>query len=109
MTTFTLKSDDGISISFNGSRLAYECEPTADSYGVNGELIHLNLYRTDSGVFICEEIEDVLDRYDGSMRQKVVLGICRSELEVARFFGTKMVAMALYKQANIDCPRFFVV
>jgi hypothetical protein len=109
MNTITLKSDDGITITFTGSHLASECEPTADSYGVNCELIYLNLYRTDTGVFICEEIEDVVDRYDGSMRQKAVLGICRSELEVARFFGTKSVAISLYNKANIDCPRFFLV
>ena len=109
MNTFTLKSDDGITITFTGSQLASECEPTAGSYGVNCELIYLNLYRTNTGVFICEEIEDVVDRYDGSMRQKAVLGICRSELEVARFFGTKSVAISLYNKANIDCPRFFIV
>ena len=39
MNTFTQKSDDGITITFTGSQLASECEPTADSYGVNCELI----------------------------------------------------------------------
>jgi hypothetical protein len=104
MDTFTIEIDNEPSIRFTGELVASasssDNQAMGSSYsGQTGRWTVLNLYKTQGGKYICQQIGRT--RWQGE-RDRHTGKVCESIAEVVAFFGNRWLAKELYAEAGID-------
>jgi hypothetical protein len=103
MQSFKLKLTNAADITFNGVLIASKSttpESAHPSYsGRLGEWEEYDLYRTESGKYICYLSE--MTQHQGC-KNKYSYAICATTEEVINFFGNSDMAQELYRQALIN-------
>lgn len=92
---YRVPRNNGADIRFTGELLAFASSRKTGSTRWS----ELNLYRTEAGALICEEIGRSTAKGESDLRQAEV---AMSDDDVVEFFGDGWLAKKLYAQAGID-------